>query len=198
MTKKSYQTLKIVFLSFLVLLVVVPCAKALDKKAELKVYQKFFKVTGAESQYDQIVNMMVGQFQQGFSPAIREVAKKMEGATLEEKEKVRQLIEQAMKNYFQKMKVKITSVMSLNELITNVYYPAFSKQFTVTEVEQITAFYESPIGQKYISAIPSVMQESMAIINQKYTPQLQKISLKLIEEEMQKIKPEVEKLQKKN
>lgn len=198
MAKKLQKSVKVALLSFLVFLVAIPYAKAADTKAELKVYQKFFKATGAESQYDQIVNLMVGQFQQGFSPAIKEVAKKMEGATPEAREKIRQLIEQAIKNYFQKMRTKITGVMSLNELIANVYYPAFSKQFTVSEIEEITAFYESPIGKKYVSSMPSIMQESMALINQKYTPQLQKISLKLIEEEMDKIKPEIEKLQKKN
>jgi hypothetical protein len=198
MAKKLQKSIKIVFLFFLVFLVAAPYAKALDQKAEIKVYQRFFKATGAESQYDQIVNLMVAQFQQEFSPAIRELAKKMGDATPEEKEKVRQLIEQAIKNYFPKMKVKITSVMPWNELITNVYYPAFSKQFTVSEVEEITKFYESPIGKKYVSAMPTIMQESLTLINQKYAPQLQKISSKLIEEEMKKINQEAENIQKKH
>lgn len=198
MSKKSHQTIKIVFLSFLVLLVTVPCANALDKKEELKVYQKFYKVTNAESQYNQILNIMVGQFQQGFVVGFREAAKKMENATPEEQDKFRQLFEKGMASYVQKMRKKAAEVMTLDELINNVYYPALSKHFTVPEVEELIKFYESPVGQKYISVSPIVMQESSAVINQKYMPQLQKISIKVAEEEMNKIKPELEKLQKKN
>jgi hypothetical protein len=197
MTKKSYQALTIVFLFFLVLLVVVPCAKALDKKAELAVYHKFYKATNAESQYNQILNIMVAQFQQGFVVGFRDAAKKLENATPEEQQKFRQLFEKGMESYTQKMRKKAAEVMPLNELIDNVYYPTLSKHFTVSEIEELIKFYESPVGQKYISVAPTVMQESSVLINQKYIPQLQKISTKVAEEEMKKIKPELEKLQQK-
>jgi len=196
MTKKSYQALTIVFLSFLVLLVAVPCVRALDKSAEIKVYQKFYAVTNAESQYNQILNLMVGQFQQGFVAGFRDAARKMQNATPEEQEKFRQLFEKGMESYVQKMRKKAAEVMPLKDLIDNVYYPVLSQHFTVSEVEELIKFYESPVGQKYISVSPTVMQESSALINQKYMPQLQKISIKVAEEEMKKIKPELEKLQK--
>lgn len=198
MTKKSHQTIKIVFLSFLVLWVVVPCARALDKTAEIKVYQKFYQVINAESQYNQILNVMVAQFQQGFVIGFREEAKKMENATPEEQDKLRQLFQKAMESYTQKMRKKAAEVMPLKELIDNIYYPVLSTHFTVSEVEELIKFYESPLGQKYLSVSPTVMQESSALINQKYMPQLQKISIKVAEEEMKKIKPELEKLQKKD
>jgi hypothetical protein len=73
-----------------------------------------------------------------------------------------------------------------------------STHFTVSEVEELIKFYESPLGQKYVSSAPTIMQETSVLINQKYVPQLQKISTKVAEEEMKKIKPELEKLQKKN
>ena len=88
--------------------------------------------------------------------------------------------------------------MPVNELINNVYYPAFSKHFTIEEIKEITAFYETPTGQKFISTTPTVMQESATIMNEKYAPQLQKIGDKIAEEELKKIKPDIEKLQKKN
>jgi len=198
MPKKTYQALKIAFLSFLVLLIVAPCAQALDKSAEMKVYQKFYKVTNAESQYNQILNVMVAQFQQGLIVGFREAAKKMENATPEEQEKFGKLFEQTLQSYTQKMRKKTAEVMPLNELINNVYYPVLAQHFTVSEVEELIAFYETPVGQKYISVSPTVMQESSALISQKYMPELKKISNKIVEEEMKKVKPELEKLQKKN
>jgi hypothetical protein len=197
MIKKLNKTINIVFLTLLVFLATVPYAKALDKKAELKVYQRFFKATGAEDQYNQILNLVVAQLRQNFSAAIKDVIPKTENATQEEKEKIGQLLNQAMGSYFQKMRAKTAEALPLNELIADVYYPAFSKQFTVEEIDELATFFESPLGKKYISSLPIAMQESFTLINQKYMPQLQKISAKLAEEEMQKIKPEIEKIMKK-
>jgi hypothetical protein len=198
MAKKLQKGIKIVFLLLLVFLAAAPYARAQDKKADLKVYQKFYKVTNAEAQYNQIINLMAAQFQQGFISGFRDAAKKMENATPDAQEKFRQLFAKGMESYAQAMRKKATEVMSLNELIDNVYYPALSKHFTVAEVEELIKFYETPVGQKYISVTPIVMQESSALINQKYMPQLQKISVKVAEEELKRIKPELEKLQKKD
>jgi hypothetical protein len=198
MAKKLPKTMIIVCLSFLVLLATYPCAQAQDKKEELKVYQKFFKATNIESQYNQILSVMIVQLQQGFVVSFRETLKNIGDITPEEQARLKQLFEQSMGSYVKRMKVKIAEVMPLNELINDVYYPAFSKHFTVAEIKELIAFYESPIGQKFISTTPTVMQESTTIMNEKYTPELQKIGSKIAEEELKKIKSDIEKLQKKN
>jgi hypothetical protein len=198
MAKKLPKTIIIVCLSFLVFLATCPCAQAQDKKEELKVYQKFFKATNIEAQYSQILDVMIVQLQQGFVVSFRETLKNIGDITPEQKERLKQLFEKSMESYVKRMKVKISEVMPLNELINNVYYPAFSKHFTLAEIKELTAFYESPIGQKFISTTPTVMQESTTIMNEKYTPELQKIGGKIAEEEVKKIKPDIEKLQKKN
>jgi hypothetical protein len=198
MAKKLPKAIVIVCLSFLVFLAAYPCAQAQDKKEELKVYQKFFKATNIEAQYSQILDVMIVQLQQGFVVSFRETLKNIGDITPEGKERLKQLFEQSMGSYVKRMKVKIGEVMPLNELINNVYYPAFSKHFTIEEIKEITAFYETPTGQKFISTTQTVMQESATIMNEKYALQLQKIGSKIAEEELKKIKPEIEKLQKKN
>jgi len=198
MPKKLPKTIIIVCFSFLVFLATCPYAQAQDKKEELKVYQKFFKATNIEAQYSQILDVMIAQLQQGFVVSFREAIKNIGDITPEQQEKLKQLFEQSMGSYVKRMKVKIGEVMPLNELINNAYYPAFSKHFTIAEIKELIAFYESPIGQKFISTTPTVMQESTTIMNEKYTPELQKIGGKIAEEELKKIKPDIEKLQKKN
>jgi DNA-directed RNA polymerase subunit F len=129
MAKKLPKTLIIVCLSFLVFLATCPYAQAQDKKEELKVYQKFFKATNVEAQYNQILNVMIVQLQQGFVVSFRETIKNIGDITPEQKEKLKQLFEQSMGSFVKRMKVKIAEVMPLNELINNVYYPVFSKHF---------------------------------------------------------------------
>src|SRR4030042_5432722 len=146
MAKKLSKAIIIVCLSFLVFLATCPYTQAQEKNAEVKVYQKFFKATNIEAQYNQIQNIMIMQLQQGFVLSIREIVKTIGDITPEEQERLKQLFEQAMGSYVKRMKVKITEAMPLNELINDVYYPVFSKHFTVAEVKELTAFFESPIG----------------------------------------------------
>jgi hypothetical protein len=39
----------------------------------------------------------------------------------------------------------------------------YSRTFTVDELRQVTAFYRSPIGQKFLEKMPVIAQESMAM-----------------------------------
>jgi hypothetical protein len=41
--------------------------------------------------------------------------------------------------------------------------PIYAKYLTVEEMQQLEAFYESPIGQKVLQALPAIMQESVAV-----------------------------------
>jgi hypothetical protein len=77
MVIKLRRTISIAFLSILVLLATYPCATAQDNKAELKVYQKLFEVTDTETIYNQMLNILISQFQQGFSTGLTEAAKKL-------------------------------------------------------------------------------------------------------------------------
>lgn len=39
--------------------------------------------------------------------------------------------------------------------------PIYAKHLTVEEMQQLQAFYESPLGQRLLQALPAIMQESM-------------------------------------
>jgi hypothetical protein len=40
--------------------------------------------------------------------------------------------------------------------------PIYAKYFTLEDIEQLLAFYKTPVGEKIISCLPQIMQESMA------------------------------------
>lgn len=62
-------------------------------------------------------------------------------------------------------------------IICNNFIQLYMSVYTEAEINELIAFYESPIGQKTLEKMPLLMQESMAI-NQKYT---MKIMPKIIE-----------------
>ncbi|MDZ8068856.1 MAG: DUF2059 domain-containing protein [Nostoc sp. DedQUE08] len=47
--------------------------------------------------------------------------------------------------------------------IVNEIIPIYNKYFTNEEIKQIIAFYQTPLGQKTITVIPQITQESTAV-----------------------------------
>lgn len=42
-----------------------------------------------------------------------------------------------------------------------IYYPIYDKYYTTDELKELVVFYKTPLGQKSISILPSIMQDSM-------------------------------------
>lgn len=47
--------------------------------------------------------------------------------------------------------------------LTDMLVPIYKKHLTLAEVNQLIAFYESPVGKKFAEKIPLITQESMAV-----------------------------------
>ncbi len=182
---------KIYIFSLLIILAFVPYVNAGANSEVVRAYQNFFETTGAEAQYEQMLNITISQFQQGFGSGLRGAAEKDESATPEEKEQLMQMITQAMDSFLKKLRVKIKKLMPFDELVTNIYIPVYAKHFKIEEINEITSFYKSPVGRKFVSVVPTLIQESMTMVNQKYTLQLQEISGKIAEQEFAKIKEKI-------
>lgn len=55
---------------------------------------------------------------------------------------------------------KLEQRMDPKELLEKII-PIYDKYYTVEDLKAVNAFYESPAGQKVLSTLPQVMQESM-------------------------------------
>lgn len=60
--------------------------------------------------------------------------------------------------FWQKFKRK----MDTRELLEKII-PLYDKYYTIEDLKAVNAFYESPAGQKVLSTLPQIMQESMKI-----------------------------------
>lgn len=57
---------------------------------------------------------------------------------------------------------KFEQKLDVNGLLEKLI-PVYDKYYTVEDLKAINAFYESPVGQRMLSTLPQVMQESMKI-----------------------------------
>jgi hypothetical protein len=80
--------------------------------------------------------------------------------------------------HVKKMLDDLRKNMLLDE-ISNAMIPAYQNHFTRGDIQAMTAFYSSPVGQKVLEQLPSVLQEgmqaAMPILNKYMTEAKQRI-----------------------
>jgi uncharacterized protein len=62
----------------------------------------------------------------------------------------------------------------LDEMIAEMV-PLYARTYTSAELQQLAAFYQSPLGQKMLATMPKLMGESMQISNKVMAPRMQKL-----------------------
>ncbi|MEW6370502.1 MAG: DUF2059 domain-containing protein [Pseudomonadota bacterium] len=63
----------------------------------------------------------------------------------------------------------------LMEEMLDAMVPLYASTYTLEEVRQMNAFYQSPVGQKMLATTPKLMGEGMAISNQIMAPRINKL-----------------------
>lgn len=89
-----------------------------------------------------------------------------------------------IEKHYNKMFEVVKAEMSWSKMKED-FIQIYISNFTEKEINEVIAFYETPIGKKFIEKTPVIMQQSTEI-SQKYTlnmmPKLQKIAEELVAE----------------
>ncbi|NHZ96811.1 DUF2059 domain-containing protein [Massilia sp. CCM 8734] len=64
---------------------------------------------------------------------------------------------------------------ALVEEMVEAVVPLYASRFTVAEIEQIAAFYRSPVGAKMLAATPQIVNESMQMSQKIMLPRMGKL-----------------------
>ena len=121
---------------------------------------KFFTVMHIEQQVQQVQNLMMTEV----AKSMRSTLENDPSLTRDDKEKVMDLIEPEMQD--------AAKVYPVSEMLDDML-PVYQKHFTDSDMQAITAFFESPVGKKFIDENGSMMQEAMAVIMPKMNTRMQ-------------------------
>ena len=91
--------------------------------------------------------------------------------------------------FSKKMSEEVKAELSW-EKMRDLYQQVYAESFTQPEVDGLIAFYESPAGKAFVAKMPTVMQKSMALMQQRMTPMVQHLQ--------QSLQETVQEIQKKN
>jgi hypothetical protein len=72
-------------------------------------------------------------------------------------------------------------------------YDAYAKYYTTSEIKDLTAFYKSPTGRKFIQVQDQVGRDVVNGLMQKYMPQSIKATRAQADSEVASVKPPVTK-----
>lgn len=100
-----------------------------------KTLYKMFEVSGTEQSYKAAIKQMFSSFKEQYWSIEEETWEELEAE-------------------FSK-----TSIEDLTEMLVPVYI----KYLTVEDLKEVIKFFESPVGKKFASKTPFIMQESMQI-----------------------------------
>jgi uncharacterized protein len=100
-----------------------------------KTLTRMFEVSGTEETFQSVIKQMFGMFKEHYPEAGSDVWDDLE---------------------------KEFSKTSLNDL-TEMLVPVYSKYMTISDLQELIKFYESPVGKKFAKNTPLITQESMEI-----------------------------------
>jgi len=107
--------------------------------------QKLFDLMASREQVRQLMDQMFAQMR-----AInrQEMKKKHPDITEEELARAERGSEELIRNF------------PIDEMLNDMV-PVYQRHFTKTEIDGLTAFYSSPVGQKFLHEMPAVTAETM-------------------------------------
>jgi len=121
-----------------------------DDKTYTMAIKKMYEVMGTDSVFKKIINQSISVYKAKYP-----------------KEKSWNDVETELNN------------TSLDEMII-MLSPVYKKYLTLSDIEEITRFYQTPVGKKYINSIPAITQESVKIGQQLGVEIERKINKKII------------------
>jgi hypothetical protein len=95
-------------------------------------------------------------------------------ATAEQKAAAHKKLDEALPTLVAQMHGLLSDASLIDEMLAEMV-PLYAETYTLDEIRQLSAFYASPLGQKMLANMPTLMSRSMEISNRVMMPRIQKM-----------------------
>jgi hypothetical protein len=163
---------------------------AADNKELIK---KIMYLTGNEKSYQDTITVLSNNLKQVYLAKVQQKVSE-EKIPITKTQNLSETTQKAGENMVEKLKQYIQKEIPLDKIIEEVYFPIYDKYFSTEELADIVKFYETPAGKKMVELGPKILQESSPQFNTLYQAKIIDYMDSLVNEEFEKIKPEIEKL----
>ena len=152
--------------------------------------KELFELTGVRDDYAALNSIVINQMQKGFFQA---AGQNIDGTSLTEDQKKQ--VGEVLKNRFTQM-VKnyqdhMDKEMSYEDVENEVFIPLYKDAYTESEVEELIAFYKTPVGKKSVEVSQKISLQVTQKAAEKYDPIITKFVKTEIEEGIKLVKEEI-------
>lgn len=152
-----------------------------EKRAAIK---DLMEVTQADKQIKGLADNAQAQSKQEVFPILDQSLG--ENKKLSDKQK-QAAVEKLKKGPIQKLQDQAGKVFTTDAFradANKVHYDVYAKNYSTQELREITAFFKTPSGQKFLSTQDKTLQEILGTLMQKYLPQARKATHDAAEKEI--------------
>lgn len=150
-----------------------------EKQAAIK--ELVFLING-DNKMEDLMNVMTAQMQSAQDEMFKSMLDARSDLTDADKKELEAALVGDKKNSYERFQSKLNAKLNYNEMMNELASASFDKFYTLEEIKELTAFYKSPVGQKSIKMMPSIMAETMQAVQEKLMPKMM-IVIKEIEDE---------------
>jgi hypothetical protein len=133
-----------------------------DQQPTREQLTRLFEVMRVRQQMDSMLKMIPSMAKQQMQAQVKELSAQNPGMKMTPEQQA------AMDKTMDKFMVKAMNIISFDEMLDDMV-GLYQRHLTRTDVEAMTAFYESPAGQHLLDAQPAIIQEYMPMIMKQVT-----------------------------
>ncbi|MBC8000354.1 MAG: DUF2059 domain-containing protein [Leptolyngbya sp.] len=160
-------------------------AKVTPEKREA--IKKLMSVTRLPQVADKMYDMLLEQGQKSFTISLTRSIQEDTRYTEEQKRDLLANVLGSSERMFTRYRELLPKSVNLPDVLESVSTQVYDKYFTAAELNDISAFYQTPAGKKALDVLPQVMQESAQMTGEIITPKVREVVGMVLQEEKGRI-----------
>jgi uncharacterized protein len=159
----------------------------LISKSKIKLIDQLLEIVGGKQTYDQTQQLVLSQQKQELPKILKQMIDASSSLTPSQKKDAYAKAIQNMSSALDEFGQYMSAGTTYQEFLQRVYYPVYDQYFTESDLNDLVAFYKTPIGRKLISISPQLSATSQKLTFEIIMPRLSEIINRMIQKEMDSI-----------
>lgn len=163
-------------------------AVAPEKQAAL---QELVTLINGDNKAEDLLKVLLEQVDMSRDVSIKAYINERSDLSAAEKKSLEETIVADMQKSSDRVKAKFLAKLNYNEMINEVAYIVYDKNFTLEEIKDLIAFYKTPTGQKTLKTMSVVAADAMKLTQERLLPKIPVIVQELMDEDRKELEQRI-------
>ena len=124
-----------------------------------------------------MIDLMLAFQEKESSKMLASMIEQDKNVTPAQKQELQQMAAESAERVDKRIREFLTQRMNIGQMLEEISFPIYDKNFRKTELRDIIAFYRTPTGQKTITLAPTMTMEAMVAFSERFTPKFNEFLL---------------------